>query len=279
MAKCLPCLEQAVPGGLGDEELDVAVFRFTLGIPGFDDSLTPRVVGILGAVLLLINHIFAGESPSLAQMRAEALGVILSSVCIAAPSIENRLKELTPGKGRRASSATVPGTSQAFLLETSIDEQMKQELAWASFALLRNTNSCTVLIWHNGRALVARGALPSKALTEESPEQQLGAITEEIANAVKGSTTLSRVVDGTLGPQYLPDNGAMASVDAQHWGFVGSGIQSVLLQRLESIHGAPVNGMLMVMSDEPRSLSQRDRTWAAMVAEKLAGILNTGDEV
>jgi hypothetical protein len=49
-------------GGLGDEEMDVAVFRFTLGIPGFEDRLIPRVVGVIGGAMLGLNHILATGS-------------------------------------------------------------------------------------------------------------------------------------------------------------------------------------------------------------------------
>lgn len=55
-------------GGLGDESVDVAVFRFTLGIPGFDDDLVPRVVGGFCAALLAGNHYLAGSVPSDAQV-------------------------------------------------------------------------------------------------------------------------------------------------------------------------------------------------------------------
>ena len=48
--------------------LDIAVFRFTLGIPGFDDDLIPRFVGFLSAALLVGNHVLAGSSPSGAQV-------------------------------------------------------------------------------------------------------------------------------------------------------------------------------------------------------------------
>ena len=41
----------------GIEDAEIAVFRFTLGIPGFDDALIPRVVGSLGAALLIANHL------------------------------------------------------------------------------------------------------------------------------------------------------------------------------------------------------------------------------
>jgi hypothetical protein len=51
-----------------DGDADFAVFRFTLGIPGFDDDLIPRVVGCLGAVLLVANHIAAGSYTTPAQV-------------------------------------------------------------------------------------------------------------------------------------------------------------------------------------------------------------------
>ena len=47
---------------------EFAVFRFTLGIPGFDDEDIPRVVGFLGASLLVVNHL-ASSNPSDAQVR------------------------------------------------------------------------------------------------------------------------------------------------------------------------------------------------------------------
>lgn len=54
--------------GTGFEETDIAVFRFTLGIPGFDDALIPRVVGILGAALILLNHVLDQSSSTPAQV-------------------------------------------------------------------------------------------------------------------------------------------------------------------------------------------------------------------
>lgn len=55
-------------GGGALDDLDVAVFRFTLGIPGFDDALIPRVVGILGAALLLVNHLLSDGAVTDAQV-------------------------------------------------------------------------------------------------------------------------------------------------------------------------------------------------------------------
>ena len=45
-------------------DLDVAVFRFTLGIPGFDDSNIPRVIGAVVAALVAVNHVLSGADPT-----------------------------------------------------------------------------------------------------------------------------------------------------------------------------------------------------------------------
>lgn len=39
------------------DEPDIAIFRFTLGIPGFDDSEIPRVLGWAALLLLAVNHV------------------------------------------------------------------------------------------------------------------------------------------------------------------------------------------------------------------------------
>jgi hypothetical protein len=59
---------QSSAGGIGDEDIDVAVFRFTLGIPGFDDRLVPRVVGLSLGMLLVINHVLGAEPTPDAQV-------------------------------------------------------------------------------------------------------------------------------------------------------------------------------------------------------------------
>lgn len=51
-------------------DVDVQVFRFTLGIPGFDDANIPAAVGLVGAVMLAVNHALGG-SPSPAQVQPQ----------------------------------------------------------------------------------------------------------------------------------------------------------------------------------------------------------------
>lgn len=51
-------------GGISDEDMDVAVFRFTLGIPGFEDRMVPRVVSYIGGAALVINHVISRVAES-----------------------------------------------------------------------------------------------------------------------------------------------------------------------------------------------------------------------
>jgi len=58
--------------------VDFAVFRFTLGIPGFNDDLIPRVIGFLGAALLVVNHVVAGASVTPAQVRYPVCATLIA---------------------------------------------------------------------------------------------------------------------------------------------------------------------------------------------------------
>jgi hypothetical protein len=65
-------LNSLCAGGLGDENADVAVFRFTLGIPGFDDSRIPQVVGAMVAAAVAVNHVLGVQPTPPAQVRGHA---------------------------------------------------------------------------------------------------------------------------------------------------------------------------------------------------------------
>ena len=73
-------------GGLGDDDIDVAVFRFTLGIPGFDDRNIPRVVGLVMAAALAINHLASPEPVPDAQARPR-----LTASCVVCRGVHHPL--------------------------------------------------------------------------------------------------------------------------------------------------------------------------------------------
>ncbi|BDA41729.1 probable protein COFACTOR ASSEMBLY OF COMPLEX C SUBUNIT B CCB2, chloroplastic [Coccomyxa sp. Obi] len=156
--------------GAGFEETDIAVFRFTLGIPGFDDALIPRVVGLIGAALLVTNHLLDQSDATSAQIRTEFLGSVLSATCILTPSIGKRLQEAQRGRGRLAKDLQTPlDSTEIFQIADDASDRCRTELAWASYALLRNTNSRGMIVVAGKKLWLARGAVNSEALQGNEP--------------------------------------------------------------------------------------------------------------
>jgi len=260
----------------------MAVFRFTLGIPGFEDRYIPRVVGGLGASLVLINHFLAAQVAPPSQVRGEFICIILAAVCALAPDLEERLKQALPGRGRQATSANIPGAANGFAFDPSVQDAAKAELAWASFALIKNTNSCgVILLGPAQRVLLARGALGSSVLTPgnsaatlERMSQDLSQVTSqsEVAGLLAGEGASS---SGTSQQLYLPDPLAMARVGANRWASVPQGAQSLLLQRVGGGNSGKPAGLLLVYSERPRELSVKELLWIGEIGAKLTSAVNT----
>ncbi|KAG2485093.1 hypothetical protein HYH03_016190 [Edaphochlamys debaryana] len=249
-------------GGLGDEDIDVAVFRFTLGIPGFEDRFIPRVVGVAIGALLVLNHVLGAEPAPDAQVRAEYLGALLAVLCLFVPDIEERLREAMPGRGRQKAAGAVEGAANCFLLEPSLPEAAKKELAWASFSLLKNTNCCGVVLAAGGRVLMARGAVGAGAVRPGDTAGSLAALGKDLASA---SGPLAAVASGSSPASWLPERsgfGAAASLPA-----LPAGAQSLYAAHVEAAGGGP--GVLVVFSERPRAMADRERGWVAAVAAKL----------
>ena len=174
-------------GGLGDgDELDVAVFRFTLGIPGFDDRLVPRVVGIAAGAALAANRLLGAQPVPDAQARAELLGALLAALLLVTPELEERLRAVLPGRGRQQAADAVAGAARVFALAGALPDAERRELAWATFALLKNANCCGLVVLRGGgdggsggsggaTAVAARGAVGS-GVSRASADETLAAI-------------------------------------------------------------------------------------------------------
>jgi hypothetical protein len=94
------------------------------------------------------------------KVRAEFLCSLLVAICVVVPEVEQRLKGTLPGQGRRGASDAVDGAARAFALSEALAEPAARELAWLSYALLKNVNCCgVVLVGRGGGALAARGAI------------------------------------------------------------------------------------------------------------------------
>jgi hypothetical protein len=250
----------------GGDDPDLAVFRFTLGIPGFDDALIPRVVGVAGAALLLLNHLLAEGSPSAAQGRAEALGAVLAAVAVATPALEQRLLEAQPGRGRAAAADAVAGGSNVFALRDSLTESTKRELAWASYALLRNANICGLAVVWDGDVVMCRGLVGAQVAG---------------AGAGKALDVATQVWHGlSLGgcDAYSSNRAGIAQQGLGACALVPAGVQSLLLQPLAPLDGAIASdaprGTLLLLSERERALSSKERSWAQALAAKLHGSLS-----
>ncbi|PRW61279.1 required for cyt b6 assembly [Chlorella sorokiniana] len=271
-------LRRSVAAAAADNsDAEVAVFRFTLGSDAADAAV-PRVVGGVGAALLLLNHLL-GDQPSEAQLRAEALGAALAAVAFVTPTIEQRLKEIQPGRGRQAAAASVPGAGSVFALQPGLPDGLKQELAWASYALLLNTNICGLAVYWDGRAVLARGQLGTAALGSAAAggsKADPGAVLDALSVAEPAAASRG----WRQGPLYCPDKAAIAKAGAGGWPCVPAGAESLLVQPLlpfsssarsssSATGGASPQGFMLLVSERPRALSGKERAWAAAVAAKL----------
>ncbi|EOY23095.1 Uncharacterized protein TCM_015095 isoform 2 [Theobroma cacao] len=79
------------------QRLNLSVLRFTLGIPGLDESYLPRWIGYGFGSLLILNHLFGSDSVTAAQLRSEALGISLAAFSVTLPYLGKFLKLILAG--------------------------------------------------------------------------------------------------------------------------------------------------------------------------------------
>ncbi|KAG5133981.1 hypothetical protein JHK82_025169 [Glycine max] len=107
-------------------------------ILGLDESYLPRWIGYGFGSLLLLNHFLGSDSATVtpAQLSTKVLGLSLASFSIVLPYLGKFLKGAQP-----MDEKTIPDdTEQIFFMSTDIVDCLKEDLAWASYVLLRNTN-------------------------------------------------------------------------------------------------------------------------------------------
>jgi len=201
------------------------------------------------------------------------LCAVLAAVCAVVPEIEERLKEALPGRGRLSTSAQIAGATQAFCLAPGLPDAAKQELAWSSFSLLKNTNSCGVVVVSDGKVLMARGALGQGVVVAKQAEQTLANMSRDLSGALASCSKEmgAAAAGGSRQPLYLPDRGSMSRVSAQSWASLPAGAESLLVQPISTASGK--QAALLLFSERPRALSDRERSWAAAIANKLSPVI------
>eukprot|EP00250_Pteridium_aquilinum_P011480 c20098_g1_i3 orf=626-1351(-) len=156
--------------------LDVSVFRFTLGIPGFNDSDLPRVLGIAFGAVLLLNHFLTADYVTAAQWRSELIGLCNAAISISLPTLGRSLNGGTPIN----TATSMPKSRQIFTLSNNLLPEEKEDLAWGSYALLKNTKTTSLVIW-NEELVCARGFW-------DVPQEAQGEVSEWLEKMLKNSS-------------------------------------------------------------------------------------------
>ncbi|KAI3876175.1 hypothetical protein MKW98_029127 [Papaver atlanticum] len=238
-----------------ETNLNLSVLRFTLGIPGLDESYLPRWIGYTFGSLIVLNHFVGSNSyTSPSQLRSEALGLCLAAFSITIPYVGKFLKGAAPVER----PALLEGNKQIFAMSESLSDRDREDLAWGTFVLLKNTNTVSVLISAQG-ALCVRGYWnspdsASKAQILEWLERQIQQI------------GLSDLKDTLYFPQ---------GADSAVWEMLPEGTRSLLVQ---PVPGDPnttaseatkkIGGFILLASSMSYAYNDRDRAWIDAVANK-----------
>ncbi|XP_050232219.1 protein COFACTOR ASSEMBLY OF COMPLEX C SUBUNIT B CCB2, chloroplastic [Mercurialis annua] len=239
------------------QELNLSVLRFTFGIPGLDESYLPRYIGYGFGSLLILNHFLGSNSDiSLPQLTTEALGLSLAAFSSALPYFGRFLKGATA-----VDQATLPqGTDQIFVMSETLSDSQKEELAWATYVLLRNTNTIGVLISVQGE-LCVRGYW-------NTPDNLLKSLLLDWFKRNIENIGLFDLKDSIYFPQ---------TADSELWEMLPKGTRSLLVEpvHLERDKNAKemekTVGFLLLASSIEYAYSDKDRAWIKAVATKFGG--------
>ncbi|XP_052117833.1 protein COFACTOR ASSEMBLY OF COMPLEX C SUBUNIT B CCB2, chloroplastic [Arachis duranensis] len=235
------------PNTTQQQQLNLSVLRFTLGIPGLDESYLPRWIGYGFGSLLFLNHFLGTDSATMtpAQLTTEVLGLSLASFSVALPYLGKFLKGAQP-----VDQATLPdGTQQIFVMSQDIADGLKEDLAWASYVLLRNSNAIAALIFIQ-RDICARGYwnIPDGSSKE--------ILLDWFAKKIEKPERLTDVSDSEF-PE-LVSKGTSSLL-----------VQPVLVNNQSAANLRKPVGFILLASAARYAFSTKDRAWIAAVANKL----------
>ncbi|KAJ9679248.1 hypothetical protein PVL29_021239 [Vitis rotundifolia] len=246
---------QSISASNQQQQLNLSVLRFTLGIPGFDESYLPRWIGYGFGSLILLNHFVGSDLNTItaAQLRTEALGLCLAAFSVVLPYLGKFLKGAAP-----VDQTTLPeGIEQIFVMSQNISDILKEDLAWATYILLRNTNTIAVLISIRG-ALCVRGYWNTP--DDVSKARVLDWVEKEIEKI--GLFDLKDTL-------YFPQ-----SADSGLWEMLPKGTCSLLVQPVLQIPSQgtdemeKIDGFVLLASSMNYAYTDKDRAWIGAVANK-----------
>jgi hypothetical protein len=198
----------------------------------------PIVVGIVGSSLLILNRIL---TPTLTetQARSDVMGIILSALLILTGLLWQRVQPRSP-------EAVLLEGETGLELVADLPEAVKTELAWASYLLLTNTATGSLVVVYGDRLLLRRGVLGPQATVTP------GTILKRVLQTGKSIYLVDlKLYPGRIEFDYLPPN-----------------TQGVICQPLGQA------GVLVLGANAPRSYTQQDEQWIEGIADKVGATLD-----
>ena len=200
--------------------------------------LVPIIAGSIAGTLLMLNRVL---TPALtdSQARSDAVGVVLTAVLILTGLLWQQVQP------RKPDSVVLEGT-EGFELLSTLPDDLKTELAWASHLILTNTVTRSIVIYDRGQVLLRRGILAPKA--EVTP----GAILDRVLSKQKAIYLVdTKVYPGRIEFDYLPPN-----------------TQGIICQPLGT------DRAMILGANAPRSYTKQDEAWIEGIANKLTNSLD-----
>jgi hypothetical protein len=201
----------------------------------------PIVVGALAGTLLLTNRLLS-EGLTPAQSRSDAVGVIVSAVLILTGLLWQQIQPRSP------EIIELEGES-GFVMDESLPEGLRTELAWATHLLLTNTVTRSVVIYYQEKTILRRGVFGKAAAVVP------GAIVKRVLETGNPVYLVAlKLYPGRIEFDYLPEN-----------------TQGVICQPIGN------QGVMILGANAPRSYTKQDEAWIAGLADKLSYSLGGND--
>lgn len=249
---------RSAAGDDGDVDIDVSVFQFTLGIPGLPDEQVPRILGLVTCVLLVLNHM-STDVVEAAQARSEVVALLLGATCIALPTL-NRAINFNNSSILSQAERTVANTKELFYLSKEEGEDTLKELAWASFALLKNTNASFVLFAKGGKVVLARGSFKIPGLPEGIPISPEYPMDKVLTKSFEVTGAMEALLEAAGEAE---DNAAAIGKELC---FVAKGIDSLVVRKVGD------DGALVAGAKGAKAFSRGQARWIHSMATKLEAL-------
>ena len=211
------------------------------------------------------------------QVRGECIGAVLVLLCLALPTLERQLSMGSSSGGRRAAPDQIAGAAPAFVFDDQLPDAAAKELAWASFACLRNTNTCALLLVVDGRVALARGAVSTACASDTSGGQPSKSAQWEHINAVvqrdlaSATDVLTAISQHSL---HFKSRQELSAQGLDRWSCIPEGVQGACIHQLGAA-GSDDQGvsLLIALTNLQGGYEAKDTAWLAKIADKIGNVV------